>query len=295
MTLASMTGFARTAGEHAGWRWAWELRSVNGRGLDLRIRVPSGFDGVEITARAEAGARLARGSVTAGLTVERGQTAPPAVRINEALLEALIAVAARHADREDVAPPRLDGLLAVPGVIEPIGVAPDEAARADLESALIAGFREALAALAVARAAEGARLAAVLAARVEEIAALTAEAEASPARAPDAIARRLAQQVAALTGLADFDPQRLHQEAALIAVKADIREELDRLTAHVAQARTLLAAGEPVGRRLEFLAQEFNREANTLCSKAADPGLGAIGLRLKAAADQFREQVANIE
>lgn len=294
MALSSMTGFARRDGSHDAWRFAWEMRSVNGRGLDLRFRVPPGFDAVEARARQLAGERLSRGNVTTGLQVSR-EGAARAYQIDTDLLDALIATASRYAGRDGVRPASLDGLLAIRGVVEVVESVPDEAALKALEAAVLAAFEETLADFVAARRQEGAALNAILARQIDEIERLAAEAEALPARTPEAIRARLQEQIAALLSRDDVDPARIAQEAALLATRADVREELDRLKAHVAQARDLLSSTTAVGRRLDFLAQEFNRETNTLCSKSNDTELTRIGLALKATVDQFKEQVQNIE
>jgi uncharacterized protein (TIGR00255 family) len=295
MALSSMTGFARSHGVSGSYAWAWEIKSVNGKGLDLRLRLPAGWDAVEAPARARAAEALARGSIQAGLTVERtGATA--AVRINTAVLEAVLAAAKQLARRIEASPPTLDGLLALKGVIEIGDAEENEDERHTAEAAAIIGFETAIAALADMRRHEGAALGRVLATRLSEITALTQRAEVVPGRKPEAIRARLAEQVATLLAQSErFDPDRLHQEAILIATKADVREELDRRAAHVAQAQLLIEQGGAIGRRLDFLAQELNREANTLCAKANDVELTNIGLELKAAVEQFREQVQNVE
>ncbi len=296
MPLASMTGFARSAGASDRARWTWEIRSVNAKGLDVRIRTPVGWDRVEQAARAAAAARLKRGAVQATLAVDRLVGAVEA-RVNEAALAAVLAAAAAVAARLPSAPPpTVDAILAQRGVVE--FVEPEETAdqRAELESAVLSGFEEAVEALTAAREAEGAALEAVLADRLFAIEDLTRRAEACPARQPDAVRRKLADQVAALLGAQPaLDPDRLHQEAALLATRVDVREELDRLFAHVEAGRGLIAEGGAVGRRLDFLAQEFGRESNTLCAKSNDRSLTAIGLELKAVVEQFREQVQNVE
>jgi uncharacterized protein (TIGR00255 family) len=295
MALSSMTGFARGHGVSGPYGWAWEIKSVNGKGLDLRLRLPPGWDAIESAIRARAAETLARGSIQAALTVERTGAAA-SVRVNTDVLEAVLAAARQIARRIEASPPTLDGLLGLKGVIE-IGEAEEsEDERRGAEAAITAGFGEAIAALAAMRQHEGAALGRVLDARLGEIDDLTDRAERVPGRRPEAIRARLAEQVGALLAQSDrFDPDRLHQEAILIATKADIREELDRLAAHVAQARLLMVQGGPIGRRLDFLAQELSREANTLCAKANDVELTNIGLELKAAVEQFREQVQNVE
>ncbi len=295
MALSSMTGFARAHGVSGAYGWAWEIKSVNGKGLDLRLRLPPGWDAIEVPVRARTAEALSRGSVQANLTVERGG-AQPVVRVNTAVLDALLTAIRQIAPKIDAAPPSLDGLLALKGVIEVAESEESEDARRGAETAVIAGFAQVIGALGEMRRHEGEALGRVLAARLSEIAALAGRAERAPGRQPGAIRGRLAEQIAALLEQSDrFDPDRLHQEAIMMASKADVREELDRLAAHIAQAQHLIAQGGPIGRRLDFLAQELNREANTLCAKANDVELTNIGLELKAAVEQFREQVQNVE
>ena len=295
MALSSMTGFARSHGVCGSYAWAWEIKSVNGKGLDLRLRLPPGWDAIEAPVRARAAEALTRGSVQANLTVERSGAAP-VVRVNAAVLEAILATMRQLAPKIEASPPSLDGLLALKGVIEVGDSEESEEERRGAEAAATAGFAEALGALGEMRRHEGAALGRVLSTRLGEIAALAERAEQAPGRRPEAIRARLAEQVATLLAQSErFDPDRLHQEAIMIATKADVREELDRLAAHVAQARHLIEQGGPIGRRLDFLAQELNREANTLCAKANDVELTNIGLELKAAVEQFREQVQNVE
>ena len=293
--VASMTGFSRARGSLGPWAYAWELKSVNAKGLDLRLRVPPNFDAVEIKARALLSARLARGSIFATLTAKRADQ-EGAARINRAALDRILAALDDVPPRANLRPASLDGLLAIRGVVDVLEPEDDDAQRAALEQGALAALDEALGGLMAARREEGDALAAVLRARLARIAELTAEADALPARQPEAVRQRLAQQVARLLESADtLDPARLHQEAVLLAVKADIREELDRLKAHVASATKLLDEGGPIGRRLDFLSQEFSRETNTLCAKSNDAALTAIGLALKIEVEQLREQVQNIE
>jgi uncharacterized protein (TIGR00255 family) len=296
MALSSMTGFARGQGVSGSYAWSWELKSVNSKGLDLKLRFPMGWDAIEAPVRARATEKLARGAVFATLAVSREGIAP-AVRVNEPVLTAVLSTLKGLAGRVDASPPSLDGILALKGVIEVADAEEAEDERRAAEAAVIAGFEAALRSLIEMRRTEGQALGHVRAARLSEIAALAARAEAAPGRRPEAVRARLAEQVAALmeASAQRFDPDRLHQEAILIASKADIREELDRLAAHVAQARKLAADGGPIGRRLDFLAQELNRESNTLCAKANDLELTNIGLELKAVVEQFREQVQNLE
>lgn len=294
MPLKSMTGFARLDGSAVGNRFAWEVRSVNGRGLDLRLRLPPGFDAVEIAVRRRASETLSRGNVSINLTVSR-ETSSQTFRIDEKLLSALIDTARRYSGTSGIRDASLDGLLAVRGVVEVIEAAPDEESAKAFEAELIAAFDKVLADFQASRAGEGVALSRILGEQVDEVARLVAEAEALPARTPEAIRDRLEDQLAVLLAREDIDPQRLHFEAALIATRADVREEIDRLKAHIAQARELMASEAAVGRRLDFLAQEFNRESNTLCSKSNDTALTRIGLALKAVVDQFKEQVQNVE
>jgi uncharacterized protein (TIGR00255 family) len=294
MALASMTGFARGHGVSGAYSWAWELKSVNAKGLDLRLRLPPGWDAVEGPARASAAQVLSRGTVYGTLTAERLGVAP-IVRVNEPVLAAVLATVKGLAGRVDAAPPRLDGILSLKGVIEILDEDEREEDRRAAE-AVIAGFQSTLAELAAMRAREGEALGHILTQRIGEIAALALRADAAPGRRPEAIKARIAEQVATLLDASNrFDPDRLHQEAILIASKADIREELDRLASHVAQTQRMIADGGAIGRRLDFLAQELNREANTLCSKSNDVELTNIGLELKSVVEQFREQVQNLE
>ena len=288
--IASMTGFARTAGTTGSVQWAWEVRGVNGRGLDVRVRVPAGQDGPGEVARAALQKALARGQCQLTLTVTKPDTSAR-VRINETLLARLAQAVARVPIPAGVAPATLDGLLGVRGVVEIEDETPETGA---LTQDLAEGAVRLVADLVAARRAEGRQLEQVVTAQVDRIAALTQAAEDNPARQPAAVRARLEAAVAALGG-SGLDPDRLHQEAMLLAGKADVREELDRLRAHIAGARELLAAGGAIGRRLDFLAQEFGREANTLGAKANDISLSRIGLDLKAVVEQFREQVQNIE
>jgi uncharacterized protein (TIGR00255 family) len=295
MALSSMTGFARCNGTDGAYAWAWELRSVNGKNLDLRLRLPPGWDAVEAPVRARTAEALSRGTIHATLSVRREGVAP-LVRVNEPVLAAVLSTLREVGQRVEAAPARLDGILAFKGVIEITDQEESEEDRRAAELAVIGGFGEALAVLAGTRRQEGAALAGVLGIRLDEIGRLAARAEAAPGRRPEAIRSRLAEQVAVLVGVSDrFDADRLHQEAILIASKADVREELDRLAAHVEQGRNLLAQGGAVGRRLDFLAQELQREANTLCAKSNDVELTNIGLELKSVVEQFREQVQNLE
>jgi uncharacterized protein (TIGR00255 family) len=295
MALSSMTGFARGQGVVGAYGWLWEIRSVNAKGLDLRLRLPPGWDAIEPALRARAAEALARGTLHATLTVER-EGAAPVVKINEEVLQAVIGTLNSLADRVEAEPARLDGILAITGVIEVTDAAEREDERIAAQAAVLEGFDATLSELTKMRRHEGEALGRVLDARLHEISQLVARAEAAPGRKPEAIKARLAEQVANLLEASErFDADRLHQEAILLASKADIREELDRLVAHVGQASKMLRDGGAVGRRLDFLAQEFNRETNTLCAKANDMELTNIGLELKSLVEQFREQVQNLE
>ncbi|MGH7098595.1 MAG: YicC/YloC family endoribonuclease [Stellaceae bacterium] len=293
VSVVSMTGFARAEGEGNGIAWVWEAKSVNGRALDLRLRLPPGFDALEPRLRAELAGRFRRGSFSANLTVAR-TTAPP-LRVNREALAQLVALMSELRGEIDAAPPRLDGLLAVRGVVEPIE---DEAEPviAERRRALLSGWTTALDRLAAARAEEGVRLAALLDTQLAEIAALVEAAARSAAAQPAALRERLRANLATLAEQVPVIPEeRIAQELALLVARSDVREEIERLRAHLAQAAELLRQDEPAGRRLDFLCQELNREANTLCAKSADIELTRIGLALKAGIEQFREQVQNIE
>jgi uncharacterized protein (TIGR00255 family) len=295
MTLQSMTGFARADGVHGEVAWHWEVRSVNGRNLELRLRLPSGFEAIEIRARGLAQEKLARGNCTLSLWVKR-ETGQAEIRLNETALRQAQAVAERAGGLTGLPSPSLDTLLGMRGVVETVEGEESEEAQAALHHALIASLAQALDQLVSARASEGERLQAVIEKQLRAIGGLVERAAGASARLPEAIAARLAEQITRLTeASANLDADRLHQEALLLAAKADIQEELDRLRAHVAAASELIESGQPVGRKFEFLAQEFNREANTICSKAADVEISRTGLELKTVIDQLREQVQNIE
>lgn len=295
MALSSMTGFARSHGTSGPYSFVWEIKSVNAKGLDVRLRLPPGWDAVEPPVRARAAEKLTRGTVYANLTLDR-PGAQPVVRVNDAVLAAVIDTLKGLHGRIEAEPPRLDGILALKGVIEVAEAEESEDDRRAAEAALIASFGTALDGLVAMRRHEGDALGRLLGQRLDEIAALVARAEAAPGRKAEAVRQKLAEQVAALLETSErFDADRLHQEAILIASKADVREELDRLTAHVAQAKSMIAKGGAVGRRLDFLSQELNREANTVCSKSNDLELTNVGLELKSVVEQFREQVQNLE
>lgn len=295
MTLKSMTGFARADGVHGDTRWHWEARSVNGRTLELRLRLPAGFDALEIRARSLAQEKLARGNCTISLWLKR-ESGQMEIKLNQAALRQAQIVAEQARDLTGLKRARLDTLLGMRGVVETVEGEESEEAQAALHHALIASLAEALDHLVMARAAEGERLQNVIERQLAQIVILIERASGAAARQPEAIAERLREQIARLTEPgSNLDPDRLHQEALLLAAKADIQEELDRLRAHVAAAGELIESAQPVGRKFEFLAQEFNREANTICSKASDVEISRTGLELKTVIDQLREQVQNIE
>jgi uncharacterized protein (TIGR00255 family) len=293
MTLASMTGFGRAEGSAAGITWAWEMRSVNGRGLDLRLRLPAGLDALEPGLRDTAAVGLKRGNVNGTLTIRREDR--PKIAVDPDLLDELLRLAADVADKIPGAPPpRAEALLALPGVLR--ASAPEEAWSAELLAQVKTGFGTALAGLVTARREEGARLHRLLSAQLDEVTALREAAVEQAAEQPE---RQRARLMDGLQGLLRDQPglpaERIAQEVALLATRSDVREELDRLEAHIEAARALLAEAAAIGRRFDFLVQEFVRETNTLCSKSASVPLTATGLRLKAVIEQMREQVQNVE
>ncbi len=291
----SMTGFARSEGALGGFSWVWELRSVNGRGLELRFRLPSGFDALEPAFKDQAGKLLRRGNVTANLNVKREEQTRLAP--DPAALEQVLALALDLAARIPGAQaPRAEALLALPGVLRPTAPEADEAAVKTQLAEVQSGFTAALQGLQTARQSEGARLAEILTGQIAAIEALCARAAIEAAEQPAMQRARMLETLKALMAEIPALPEdRIAQEVAVLAGKSDVREELDRLGAHIAAARALLEEGENIGRRLDFLVQEFNREANTLCSKSASVALTATGLKLKATIEQLREQVQNVE
>jgi uncharacterized protein (TIGR00255 family) len=293
VAVASMTGFARTEGEALGISWVWETKSVNGKLLDLRLRLIPGFDILEPQLRGLLAQRFRRGNFSGSLAVNR--TTAAAVRVNRETLTQLVALMKDVASEIDAAPPRLDGLLALRGVVETVEDE-EEAVLEGRRLAVLDSWESALDRLVAARAEEGARLAVILHDQIEEMARLVEAAQESAAAQPAAIRERLQTMLAGLADLVPGMPQeRIAQEMALLVTRSDIREEIERLRAHLDQAGALLHEGGAVGRRLDFLCQELNREANTLCSKSADIELTRLGMALKAAVEQFREQVQNIE
>ena len=295
MALKSMTGFARSDGAFGGTSWHWEVRAVNGRGFDLRLRLPQGYEGLEARVREAAAKRLTRGSVAITLAVKR-QEGISEIRLNEAALAQVLAAGERVRALTGGEPPRVEGLLGLKSVLEFVEASESEQEAEARSDAMMKILEKALDDVVAARASEGARLRAVLRDQLAEVERLIGAIAASPSRSPESIKQRLREQVARLLdNAAAFDATRLHQEAVLLATRADVEEELKRLAVHVAAARDLLDANEPVGRRLDFLSQEFNREANTLCSKSNAAEITRMGLQLKAVIDQIREQVQNIE
>ena len=295
MPLISMTGFGRAEAQFEAYQWAWELRSVNGRGLDLRIRVPADLQSLENPVREKAGQKLKRGNIQISLQISRtsGETQ---IKINHGALQQVMAVLLEIENQGGLAPSTASGILNVRGVVEQIEPVESEASREARLAAVLKSFEAALADLVASRAAEGARLHRIVADQISEISRLTTAAETRAAGAVAMLRQKLSDQLAALLGAAStISEERLAQEIALRATKADIREEIDRLRAHVSNAQELLKQSAPVGRKFDFLTQEFNREANTLCSKSPDTELTHIGLELKAVIDQLREQVQNIE
>jgi uncharacterized protein (TIGR00255 family) len=295
MTVISMTGFAEAHGAHEAVRWRWEVKSVNGKGLELRLRMPPGFDGIEMAARMLAAERFRRGNIQATLTME-AQDGTRGLRIDPEALAAAVRIAREVEADTGLPAARVDGLLALKGVIvQDDGLPLDAPQRAARDAAMLSSIADAFDALRRARRTEGAKLGAILVEQIDEIEHLTKEAGKLAAAQPAVMRDRLKAQLKDVLGNAQFSDDRLAQEVALLATRADVREELDRLNAHVQEARVLLVSGEPVGRKIDFLAQEFNREANTLCSKSSDIALTRVGLALKHTIDQFREQAMNVE
>ncbi|MBL6927944.1 MAG: YicC family protein [Rhodospirillales bacterium] len=291
-----MTGFSRTQGRNDASSWVWEVKSVNGRGLDIRSRLPGGFDHLDQSVRRRAQTIFKRGSITLNLAVERAGK-EVAYRVNQAVLDEVIGLLPEIQARvPGAAAPSLDGIFALRGVIEMAEDTLNEEDKAAFDTEILGSLETALESLLTARRSEGERLADILSSQLDEVEGLCVEAEALTAMQPQTIRERLKKQIAALTeDNPAISEDRLAQEAAILMTKADPREELDRLKAHLEAARGLLKEDKPIGRRFDFLCQEFNREANTLCSKAADLELSRRGLALKAVIDQLREQVQNVE
>jgi uncharacterized protein (TIGR00255 family) len=295
MSLVSMTGFAEGHGAKETLRWRWEVKSVNGRGLDLRLRTPPGFDGIEPAARMLANERFRRGNIQASLSIEP-QEGARGLRIDAVALAAAVRIAKQIEAESGLAPARVDGILSLKGVIvQDETQALDIEQRAARDAAILESLALAFDSLRRARRNEGGKLGHVLNGLIAEIEKLTKEAASLAAAQPAAFREKMDAQLKEMLGSASVPPERLAQEVALLATRADVREELDRLNAHTHEASALLASGDAVGRKLDFLAQEFNREANTLCSKSADIALTRVGLAIKHAVDQFREQAQNVE
>src|ERR1700675_4234392 len=295
MALSSMTGFARSHGASGPYTFEWELKSVNAKGFDLRMRLPPGWDELEAFAKKRAGEVLSRGTVYANLNVKRANAAAT-VRINEEVLNSIVKVAGQLAGKIDAVAPSIDGLLSIKGVIEVVEPESSEEEDKAAKAAAAAAFEEALQNLVAMRRRGGMTLGQILIPRMDEIERLAKKAEAAPGRKPEAIKARLAEQVAALLETSDrFDPDRLNQEALLIAAKADIREELDRIASHISQAREMIGKGGPIGRRLDFLGHELNRQEKNRYTRAKKRKLIKTGLEMKNVVEQFREQVQNLE
>jgi uncharacterized protein (TIGR00255 family) len=295
MALMSMTGFARKSGARGPVSWHWEAKSVNGRGLEVRSRLPAGFEALDLRIRALAQERFKRGNLQILLSISR-EGAQTKIRINREALKEILDAIDEFDEEIDADPPTIDGILGLRGVIEAVEAEETEEEHEALENDLLSDIKETFERLHGARAEEGVRLASVLADQLDNIERLVRDAQGAAASQPEMLRNRLREQLQLLLeARPPLSEDRLTQEVALLATKADVREEIDRLLAHVAQARTLIASTDAAGRRLDFLSQEFMREANTLCSKAEDIALTRIGLELKAVIDQFREQVQNVE
>ena len=294
--IASMTGFARSSSSVDGYSWNWEAKSVNGKGLDVRCRLPQGFEEVDVEARTATGKAFKRGNFNLILTIQE-TSQQSQYQINRALLDQLVETAKElQVDLDGFDKPSLDGLFAVRGVIEQVTESDDEAELTARKKEVLGGLKEVLSSLAQNRLDEGLRIGEVLFDQLDAIIKLCQQAEKIAALQPENIREKLNQQIAELLeAVPSLPEERLAQEAAVLMTKADVREELDRLQAHIEAAKDLMDGGGVIGRRLDFLCQEFNREANTLCSKAADVELSKIGLELKAVIEQYREQVQNIE
>ncbi|MGU3574843.1 YicC/YloC family endoribonuclease [Brucellaceae bacterium C25G] len=299
MTLQSMTGFARYSATHQQGElvtnFTWEVRSVNGKGLDVRLRLPQGFEAIEHTIRAIIAKSFTRGNMQVSLNVDNGAERHE-VTINHELVDKLMRASQELQNRFGAAPLTLDGLFSLRGILDQPPEAVSEEDQAALKASVLDGLYALLQQLKETRALEGQALRRIFEKHIDEIASLTEKARHDPARSVEAIKMRLAAQVSLLLDASQvLDKDKLHAEAAYLATKADIQEELDRLDTHVTSARKLLKDGGAIGRKLDFLSQEFNREANTLCAKSNAATITAIGLELKAAVDQFREQIQNLE
>lgn len=289
-----MTGYASSDGVCSNVAWMWELRAVNGKGLDIRMRIPSGFEGLEQKMRGKCAEVLTRGNLQISLTAKE-QGAATELVVNQSALDSVLKIS-KDLEDQGFDKPSTDGILSIRGVLEERHVERSETEQNELLAAIEQGFETALNALVTAREAEGKALADVLLGQVSQISNLVQKVIADPSRSQEAIKDRLQQQVQNLVDSnSNFDDERLYVEAAILATKADLQEEIDRLLAHIVSANTLIGDGGPIGRRLDFLAQEFNRECNTICSKSNAAAVTAIGLELKVLVDQFREQIQNVE
>lgn len=295
MAVSSMTGYASVDGMCHHIAFLWELRSVNGKGLDVRLRLPNGFEALEQTCRKKCAETFKRGNLQISLSISE-QISMSQLAVNETALEQVTQIAARLAAQGQLQAASIDGVLSIKGVLQEQKIEPDETVRAEIMSAVENGYLTALKSLQQAREEEGAALADILSAQIAKISVLVDQLVQDPSRTPAAIRAKLEQQVAALLdSTSKLDEARLHQEAALLATKADLQEEIDRLQSHVSSVNELIRKGGPIGRHLDFLAQEFNRESNTVCSKSNAPSVTQIGLDLKVLIDQFREQIQNVE
>ncbi|RCK27637.1 YicC/YloC family endoribonuclease [Thalassospira lucentensis] len=294
MTVSSMTGFARTDGAADGFGWTWELRSVNGKGLDVRVRLNGGFERLEAKVRDAVSKRFKRGNMGVTLNVVRASDGST-YQVNRELLSELVSLAEEFDNTSSLSAGTIADLMNVRGVLETVETQEDDASRDARDGAVLASLSDAIDQMDAHRAEEGAKLDAMLRGHVDNIEATVTHAESCASARGDAIKERLKRQIDELMDAGKFDLERLHQEAALLATKADIREEIDRLKAHIIAARDMLTKGGAIGRKLDFLCQEFNREANTLCSKANDIELTNCGMELKVIIDQLREQVQNVE
>lgn len=296
MTTKSMTGFARADGNGAGLNWYWEVRSVNGRGLDVRVRLPSGYERLDQAVRKAVSGALVRGNVSVQLFVQRSG-GDLEIQLNEGALRQVLGAAEKIRELTGAGPVSTEALLQVKGVLEIAEPEEADELKAERERLLLETLGTVLLDVTRSREGEGEKLSEAVAGVLVQIENRVAEIASHPSRAPEAILERVREQLRRLTSaeLGELDPQRLHQEAVLLAGKADVEEELQRLRAHISAARELLVLKEPVGRKLDFLTQEFNREANTICSKANDIAITQAGLAMKATIEQMREQVQNIE
>jgi len=296
VSINSMTGFARASAQHGNYNWTWEIRSVNGKSLDVRCRIPSGFDALDLPTRNVIAKKFKRGNISVSLNVNHTKE-HGGYRVNQDLLQQLVEVMkAVEEEIPDVASPRIDGLMGLRGVIEQVEEDESEEEKENAHAMILSNLGDALDSLQENRASEGKRMETVLHGHIDEIEELCGKAEACASAQPEALRSRLIRQLKeVMEDLPELNEERISQEAAVLMTKADVREELDRLRAHIEGARELMGQGSPCGRKLDFLCQEFNREANTLCSKAQDVDLTRIGLDFKAVIDQFREQVQNIE